>query len=172
MIDFINIRDKVSPQLIREISGVLANLRSGEGFLLRDDQGIAILAEDKGDNPLVFCFSIPVPLTVEAGRDLLSLCEKTCNQAGIDTANSGNIFLGCFDLLDQLITNELAVMNIADVVGALHVQRHLNNGIDLAEQVKNNNYLALTPGVKAKFSIIKNGQLIQLDGDISPRLRL
>ena len=108
----------------------------------------------------------------KAGRDLLSLCEKTCTQAGIDTANSGNIFLGCFDLLDQLITNELAVMNIADVVGALHVQRHLNNGIDLEEQAKNNNYLALAPGVKAMFSIIKNEQLIQLDGDIGPRLRL
>ena len=49
---YCNIREIVSPQLIREISGVLDSLHSGEGFLLRDDQGIAILAEDKGEREM------------------------------------------------------------------------------------------------------------------------
>jgi len=172
MIEFLHIGDKLTPQLINEILGVLDRLRSREGFLLRDDQGIAVLAEDKGEKPRVFCFSIPVPLTVDAGRGLLSLCEKICNQAGIDKANPGNVLLGCFGLLEELIANELAMMNIADIVGSFHVQNLLNMGIDLGEQASINMSLASASILSAKFSIIKEGKLIKFDGDVGPRLRL
>ena len=172
MIELLHIRDKISPKLIREISGVLDGMSSEEGFLLRDDQGIAILAEDKGAVPLVFGFSIPVPLTVDAGRGLLSLCKETSNQAGIDKATPGNVLLGCFDLLNELITNELAAINISKIVGGYHVQKLLNLGIDLKEQAKVNKSLASSRNIEAKFSIIQENKLIHFDGDIGPRLRL
>jgi len=172
MNEFTNIRDKVSPQLIREIVGVLDGMNSGEGFSLRDDQGIVLLAEDKGDVALVFGFSIPVPLTVDAGRGLLSLYEDTCNQADADKANPGNILLTCFGLFDELITNEIAVFKISNLVGAYHVQKLLNKGIDLEEQVKINLRNARSQNLEAKFSIIQGNKFIHFNGDIGPRLRL
>ena len=118
-----NIDEKVSPSIIRAISDQIGRMHSiglGQNFSrngipIPDDQGIAILAEDKGDQPLVFCFGIPVPLTEGDGREFLSLWENACKQVGIDNTKLDNVLFSCFELLNELITNELAVSNITKI---------------------------------------------------------
>jgi hypothetical protein len=177
---FCNVQDHISAPLIREISVQIMEMHSREfaeggpqdGICLFDNQGIAILAEDKGRKPGVFCFSIPAPLTIDAGRDLLSLCEETCDRLGLDKTDPGKMLPSLYDLLKELIDNELATSNISNIIGAYHVQNLFDVGVNLEEQATLNQNLALRRNIEAKFTIIKNSKLIRFNDDIGPRARL